>query len=223
MLKLGTINREEALRYMGFMGYTPDESIMSRIDTLEQELIRTAVPRLVWRTEDITRENGVLSAGGVVLRGKAIEEHLDGCGQAVFMAATLSIEADRLISRAQARDMADALILDALGSAGIEQICNKAEALIKEELAGKYMTWRFSPGYGDLPLETQTALSERLDISRRAGITVTDTLLMIPRKSVTAIIGVSDRPLPKRRTGCLCCSMRDKCNFRRKGVRCTDA
>lgn len=223
MLKLTAINRDEALRYMGFMGYTPDESIMSRIDALEQELIRTAVPRLVWRTEDITRENGVLSAGGVVLRGKAIEEHLDGCGQAVFMAATLSIETDRLISRAQARDMADALILDALGSAGIEQICNKSEALIKEELSGKYMTWRFSPGYGDLPLETQVALAERLDISRRAGITVTDTLLMIPRKSVTAIIGVSDSTLPKRRTGCLYCSMKDKCNFRRNGVRCTDA
>lgn len=223
MLSLGSINREEALRYMGFMGYTPDESLMSRIDALEQELIRTAVPRLVWRTEDIIRENGVLSAGGVVLRGKAIEEHLEGCDQAVFMAATLSIGADRLISRAQARNMADALMLDALGSAGIEQICDKSEALIKKELSGKYMTWRFSPGYGDLPLETQAALSERLDISRRAGITLTDTLLMIPRKSVTAIIGVSDRPLPERRMGCHYCSMMDKCNFRKNGVRCTDA
>ncbi len=222
-MKLNSIDRAEALRYMGYMGITPDSSMQSRIDLLEQELIKTAVPRFVWCVEEITRDDGVLSAGGVPLAGKAIAEHLDGCSHAVFMAATLSAQTDILISRAGKRDIADGLILDALGSAGIEQICNRVEELIKEELTDKFLTWRFSPGYGDFPLDTQTSLGSRLNISRRAGITITDTYLMIPSKSVTAVMGISDKPLPKRQSGCLYCSMKDKCNFRRNGVRCTDA
>lgn len=223
MLSLDSINRAEVLRYMGFRGNAPDKSFTQRIDALEQELIKAAVPRLVWRMEELVRCERGLYAGGLRLSGRDIEAHLDGCSHAVIMAATLSIEADRLIDRAQSRSLADALALDALGSAGIEQICGKAEDIIKNQLPEKYMTWRFSPGYGDFPIDIQKSLADILDAGRRIGLTVTDSCLMIPRKSVTAVIGVSDRPLPEKRRGCLYCKMRDKCNFRKNGVRCTDA
>ena len=223
MLTLENIDRAETLRYMGFHGSIPDKRFLERIDVMEKELIRTAVPRFVWKSEPLVSDGDVLSAGGVILAGNDIKAHLEECTHAVFMAATLSIQTDMLISRAQAVSMTDALILDALGSAGIEQICGKAELLINEKYPEKYMTWRYSPGYGDFPIESQSELAACLDAQRKIGLTVTESTLMIPKKSVTAIIGIADKPLPKKRSGCISCNMRDKCNFRKNGVRCTDA
>lgn len=223
MLTLENIDRAETLRYMGFQGSIPDKRFLERIDVMEKELIRTAVPRFVWRRERLIRTGDVLSAGGVILAGNDIKAHLEECTHAVFMAATLSIQTDMLISRAQAVSMTDALILDTLGSAGIEQICGKAELLIKEQLQGKYMTWRYSPGYGDFPIESQSELAALLDAQRKIGLTVTESSLMIPKKSVTAVIGIADKPLPQKRSGCTSCNMRDICNFRRNGVHCGNA
>lgn len=223
-LCLESPDRAEALRYMGFGEIVPEESFTARIDSAEKELIKTAAPRFIWRIFPVVRdEKGIISAGGIRLSGNAIAEHLEGCTEAVFMAATLSAQGDMFISRAKARSMTDALIADALASAGIEQICNKAESAIVKELQGKYTTWRFSPGYGDLPLDLQEDILSLLDAQRKIGLTVTDSSILIPTKSVTAIMGVSDKPLPKKRQGCAYCNMRDRCQFRRKGVHCGNA
>ena len=223
-LYLETIDRAEALRYMGFGDSEPEKSFMERIDSVERELIKTARPRFVWKVLSLSRdESGNCFAGGVTLTGKSIAEHLEGCTKAVLIAATLSSQCDMLIAKAQARSMTDALIADALASAGMEQICNKAERLIGQELGNKYMTWRFSPGYGDLPINLQENFITELDAHRRIGLTVTDSSILIPTKSVTAIIGISDTPLPKKRQGCEFCDMRDRCQLRRKGVHCGNA
>ncbi len=223
MLSLDSINRAEALRYMGFGAGVPDSLFLQRIDAMEKELIRTAVPRFVWKSEPLVSDGDVLSAGGIILAGNDIRAHLEGCTHVIFMAATLSIQTDMLILRTQTRNISDAHILDALAGAGVEQICEKAELLIKEQYPEKHMTWRYSPGYGDFPIELQSELAEYLDTQRKIGLTVTETSLMIPRKSVTAIIGIADKPLPEKRSGCISCNMRDICNFRRNGVHCGNA
>ena len=224
VLCLENVDRAEALRYMGYGDSEPDSNFSARIDTAEKELIKTARPRFIWKLLGISRKDEeCILAGGIRLTGKAICEHLGGCNEALFMAATLSSHCDMLIKKAQARSMTDALITDALASAGIEQICNKAELLIGKELGEKYMTWRFSPGYGDLPLDLQEDILSLLDAQRKIGLTVTDSSVLIPTKSVTAIIGVSEKPLPKNKQGCAYCNMRDRCQFRRKGVHCGNA
>lgn len=223
-LCLENVDRAEALRYMGYGDSEPDSNFSARIDMAEKELIKTARPRFIWKLLGISRKDEeCILAGGIRLTGKAICEHLGGCNEALFMAATLSSHCDMLIKKAQARSMTDALITDALASAGIEQICNKAELLIGKELGEKYMTWRFSPGYGDLPLDLQEDILSLLDAQRKIGLTVTDSSVLIPTKSVTAIIGVSEKPLPKNKQGCAYCNMRDRCQFRRKGVHCGNA
>lgn len=221
ILELEHIDREEAFRYMGFGNETPDESFLERVNAIEEKLIKTAKPRFIWRLMQLSRnEDGIYNAGSIKLNGISIAEHLKDCSEVVFMATTLSSQTDMLISRANAINMTDALIADALASAGIEQICNKAELLISRELKDKYMTWRFSPGYGDLPIQLQEDFVSMLDAQRKIGLTVTDSSMLIPTKSVTAIIGISDRPLPKKRQGCMICNMHDKCQFRKKGVHC---
>ena len=118
--------------------------------------------------------------------------------------------------------MAEALATDALCSAAIEQVCDKAEHEIFQVQKYEFRTWRFSAGYGDLPISLQKSLTEYLNAQRRIGLTVTDNFLMIPRKSVTAIIGVSDTPLKKHGTaGCSACNLRDRCNFADSG-RCSN-
>ena len=88
------------------------------------------------------------------------------------------------------------------------------------EAEGRFLTDRFSPGYGDLPLTAQRQLCEALDTGRRIGLSLSPSLLMIPGKSVTAILGISDEPKPLRRRGCESCSLFRTCMYRKEGRNC---
>ena len=118
------------------------------------------------------------------------------------------------------RDMAKALILDAAASAAVENVCDNLCADLAEALAPQYLTDRFSPGYGDLPLSQQKELFRLLDVTRRIGVSLSESGLMVPQKSVTALIGVSDHPQPKRSRGCETCTMFADCAYRKDGKNC---
>ena len=84
----------------------------------------------------------------------------------------------------------------------------------------KYLTGRFSPGYGDWPITVQPKVAAVLDTARRAGICVLNTNLMTPRKSVTAILGLSDHPVKGHLAGCGHCVLRTRCEYRKRGKTC---
>ena len=86
--------------------------------------------------------------------------------------------------------------------------------------AGRFLTDRFSPGYGDLPLSLQADFLRATDAGRKLGITVNDSFLMTPCKTVTAVIGLSERPQPARVRGCAHCNLRESCRLRQKGESC---
>ena len=79
---------------------------------------------------------------------------------------------------------------------------------------------RFSPGYGDLPLEIQKDLCRMLNASRRIGLTVSESMLMVPCKSVTAVIGIAEEPQDHRASGCEVCNLFRTCEFRKEGGTC---
>ena len=200
-LPLNEIDKQEALRYMGCPG-EPDAALLAVVSDCEEKLRRAVLPRVIYRVLPLSRENGALSAGGMVLSGEDIARHLAECDRIILMAATLSGQADQLIHRAGISDMTRSLAMDTLASAGIEQVCNRAEECFREQLPEAYFTWRFSPGYGDLPLALQPEILQLLDAQKRLGLTVTPEHILIPRKSVTAIIGLADHPLKKGARGC---------------------
>ena len=220
-MKLDPVSLEEAARYMGVRG-EPDEAVYGLLSRAD-EMVRTSLrPKYVYRetSVDLT-ENGVkLGCMDVSLTGKDISAHLSGCTHAVLLAATLSSEADKLIRQYSIRDMAFSLALDCVCSAAVEQVCEKAEEEIFASIDTPYRTWRFSPGYGDLPLELQSAVLAALNAQRRIGLTATANSLLIPSKSVTAIIGISDRPVRQGGSGCGSCNMRERCAFRKGGKSC---
>ncbi len=221
MIALDDIPGDEAARYMGVRG-EPDEQLLSLIEKGREMVLKAVRPQYVCREFNILeKEEGIVLAGTpLILPGQEIRKHLSGCSKAVLMAVTLSGEADKLIRQTAITDMALSLAIDSLCSAAVEKACDKAEEEIFSMIEAPYRTWRFSPGYGDLPLELQSDLAALLNAQRRIGLTVTSSSLLIPSKSVTAIIGVSDKPLGEKKKGCAVCSMRESCAYRRTGIRC---
>ena len=135
---------------------------------------------------------------------------------------TLGSEAEELIARRQVTSMGDALILDSAASAAIENVCRNFEEDLSalEEFSDRFLTDRFSPGYGDLPLGVQKDFCEFLNARRRIGLTVTDSYLLVPQKSVTAVTGLSGKPQIRKFSGCESCAVKGRCVFRKRGETC---
>lgn len=200
----------------------PAENIAGLLERCEKRVLDVIRPNYVYREAELEfTENGI-RAGDMneLLTGSDIARHLAGCTKAVLFAATLSAEADKLIRQAAVTDVAESFAIDCLCSAAVEQVCDAAEEEIFSVIEAPYRTWRFSPGYGDLPLGIQGSFLKMLNAQRRIGLTVTDSMLLIPSKSVTALIGISDAPVSRGKRGCGSCNMRERCAYRRGGKSC---
>ena len=212
---------DEALRYLG-AGAHPPEELRQQAAAVAEELAAQVQPRCTYKLFPLEQEESGFRLGGtdLVLSGQTAQRMLAQCDQAVLLACTLGTKFDAMVRSAQARNMARAVILDACGSALVEKGCDKAERDIAARFPGLYLTDRFSPGYGDLPLSLQPAICALLDTARRVGIHVTPSFLMNPSKSVTAVIGLSDRPQMACIRGCAWCVMRNTCTLRKGGKSC---
>lgn len=215
------VNIREALRYLGVRN-EPDAALLAEACTLAQELQQRCTPRWIWRMTGISRTGGSLSLTdmNLPLPGRTADRMLRECSRCAVMVCTLGVDFDTWSRRLQSRDMHRAVLLDALGSAWVESGCDAAEDEIRTRFPGMYLTDRFSPGYGDLPLECQSALLEALDAPRRLGVYATPSHMMIPQKSVTAVIGLADRPQMARIRGCAYCAMNKTCTLRKAGTPC---
>ncbi len=215
------IDVNEAIRYMGYRE-KPSDVEMTLIKDCCELLESEITPRYVYRVFDIepTADGVRLVGSSLVFKGKDIVDHLEGCEKCVLLCATASARADEIIRLKETQDMAQGYMTDCLASAAVESICNELEAELAKKLSGWYFTWRFSPGYGDFPLDIQPDIIETLNAGKRAGVSCTESLLLVPRKSVTAVIGLSSKPIENQRRGCAICSMSDKCEFRKKGTHC---
>ena len=219
------VQEQEVWRYAGYRG-GPDEQ-ESSLKILLQELIRDCMP--IFRYDVCYRrfplewnETDSLPVLPFTSESRALARCLQGSREAVMMAATIGIEADRRIARYERTDPTKALLLQAMGAERVETLCDLFcnEICREEAAAGNEITPRFSPGYGDLPLETQREFVRLLDCSRQIGISLNASLLMSPTKSVTAIFGI--RPAARDRhkevpQGCSLCAAKD-CQFRRQPV-----
>lgn len=220
------LEKKEILRYLGYrrkQELTPEMD--QQIQQLMLEVMQVANPRytfLIFPCQTVENEQQIQVIGtDLILEGKAIYNHLKRAKKVALLAATLGIEVERQIRKYELTEMSKALILDACCVEYIEKICELAECVIEQEVAEEQLVLnrRFSPGYGDLPIETQVKFLAVTDATKRLGINLTESFLMIPRKSVTAIIGLFDdetvaRPRRKK-TACNDCSMNKICEYRR--------
>jgi len=219
---LEKLNQKEALRYLGYGQSAPDSKVQDLLDECEEVLRSIAKPRFVYKVFDIeVMQEGVKVINtNLIMPGNSIKEHLEGCEKAVLMGVTISLDVDRLLRKTQVNDMAKAVIIDSLASVAVEQACNKVEEFIKIELAEYNQTWRFGVGYGDLPLNMQGDFLAVINASKQIGLSASKGDMLIPTKSVTAIIGLSKKDIVKTKRGCQTCNMKDSCTYRKKGGHC---
>jgi len=211
----------EVLRYMGCPPGQEDPATRALVQRCAAQMEQAARPRSVSRELRISiQDGGVRLESGFLLPGRDLARHLQGCGRAVLLAVTLSAQADALIRRAESRDMAQALALDCCATALVEEVCGRVEEEIHARYPGCFFPFRFSPGYGDLPLEVQNELLTLLDAPRKIGLCASADHILTPRKSVTALIGVSEQPVEQSVRSCRDCPGRESCQYRKSGGHC---
>ena len=175
------------------MGRTvPDGALAARVNELRDEALKIVRTAHIGRRFPIVEGNIVSGSVRLTITG-TLARHLADCHAAYLACGTLGAGFDAFQRRVSATSGADALIVQAIGAALIEKLMDEVEAEIRRELQpNETLVSRYSPGYGDFPLAAQRELLLLLDAPRKVGVSLTDTLLMVPSKSVSAIIGVQE-------------------------------
>lgn len=185
------IDAKETRRYAGLMKAKNFDERM--IESACQDAMLLASPKGSWLIYDYDCHTQTIKADPpFTITGTKIGQHLAGCDKVVMLAATVGETIEDTVSKRFADgSYTDSVLLDAAATAAVEQIADSMEKTIKQKTApmGYGMRWRFSPGYGDWPLEDQLDMI-RLTEAYKIGLSLSTSLMLIPRKSITAIIGL---------------------------------
>lgn len=208
---------KEAIRYLGYGSHAVDDQTFALIADSFQSLQPVVNKRSIYRIFVLEyADDHEIRFGNLKVESKSLGKNLLGCDKIVLFGATLGVGVDQLITRTSLRDMAKAVTLQACAAALLEEYCDECQASIGKEMKkdGRYLRPRFSPGYGDFSIEHQKNLMQMLDCAKNIGLTMTDSFMMSPTKSVTAVIGASTLDVRCHTKGCEVCDKKD-CLYRR--------
>lgn len=195
---------KEVARYLGYRrAAPPDADVSALMEKAAGEMQAVMKAQAVFEVFNLTVDNPtseVVSTGSntvklrfadVTLHSRDLGRNLAGCSQVALLAATIGPQVDALIRRHSSLDPVYASILQATGAMFIEELVDLVNSEIKKIAAkqGLKTKPRYSPGYGDVPLEVQKDFFRLLPCTR-IGLTLMDTLIMAPEKSVTAFVGL---------------------------------
>ena len=189
------VNKSEIYRYLGYKtGMDLPKEIENAVEEILDNVLKQSVPKVCYKYFE-TKVGEQIDFGFMSVESKALASNLENCTETVIFGATIGIYTDRQIQKEQILSPARALIYQAVGATVVEAVCDDFNEWIrqKEKEKGRDICPRFSPGYGDVSLSIQKSIFQELSLAKLAGITLTDSLLMIPEKSVTAIIGIKNK------------------------------
>lgn len=211
--------KREALIYLGYKNKTPDAKTEKVLEECILEISNLNSAKYIYRIYDIsqTDENVVFEGTTLKFKSKDFSKHISSSKKAAIICATLGAQVDFLINKYNKTDIFRALVFDACASAYIEDVCDRAQDEIFEiaEKEGYKITPRFSPGYGDMPINLQSKIIKITNAQKLINLTATSDCVLIPTKSVTAFLGFTKENITSCTNKCLLCNFRDKCNFRR--------
>lgn len=216
---------KQVAKYLGYGSKVPEEKTMADMIAIANELERSV--KAAWTYGNYILEQDetgpvMLAGTAVELNGKSIKRTLKDCKEVYIMACTLGVQGDRLIEMKKMLSPTQGMIADACASVLVEAYADHCQEEIEAKLPEtSTLTFRYAPGYGDLPLAANKEILELLKAEKRIGIHLTDSMLMTPRKSIVAILGVLE---DKKRKGknhrcgkqsCDACELSDDCPARK--------
>lgn len=184
------MNKAEILRYLRTNSKVQDKQLLNLIDEEMALVNKTVTPKSIYGIFDCTVTDDMLIIGDFQFKSTRLAENLKGCKKVAVLAATIGTEGDRLL-RTYANEGARLVIMQAVLASKIEEVCDTVQQSIEAENKVKTRN-RYSPGYFDLDISEQQKIFTLLEITKRCGITLTDTFQMIPTKSVTAFTGIEE-------------------------------
>ncbi len=198
-----SIDREEVLRYLEYKGQDIDNNLIEIIEECRNITKDRINPRYTFRVYSIKQKyKGIIELEGtnLILESNDLYEILKDCNECILMAATLGINIEKDIKKYSCTELTKGIIIDSCATTAIEEVCDRVQNEIENNILknGQYLTFRYSPGYGDLSIEKNTEILTILNGQKEIGLTITNSGIMIPRKSVIAIIGITDKKVEQR-------------------------
>ncbi len=208
------LDRKEVLRYLGCR---TENALLERMAVQAEKLVlQAAAPVHVFRRTAIRVEDDTTHVGTTALVSRDLAAHLNGCREVYLLALTLGPGIDRLIRRSEVADPPMVPVLQACAAVYTEFCADEIQKSLEAQAGrcGLYLRPRYSPGYGDFSLEYQRFFFDSLEITKRIGVFLTDSFLMIPCKSITAVLGLSEKGTQCHVGKCMSCKL-NKCPFRK--------
>lgn len=204
------MDEREAFRYAGCM--PESDTVHPLFDQCKAEIAGSLSYQVCYLPLDVCVTGNSCDFGSFEVISADLARNLDGCAKAVVFAATVGVGIDRLIAKYSVLSPTKALLLDAIGTERIESLCDRFCDDMEREyrLSAKP---RFSPGYGDLDLSFQKELFSVLNCRKHIGLSISDSLMMSPSKSVTGIVGLCETECREPSRKCDSCGNRE-CAFR---------
>ena len=173
-----------------------DPGTKNLLDKIGREALSLIEPQGIYEIFPILSrtEEKINIKENLVIHSKQVSKLLAKCQRSVLLACTIgSALGARVLEYEKNGELQKAATLDAFGSELADEAAdylNKAAAWQRSRITSK-MTMRYSPGYGDWNLEVQPEILALLD-AKQIGLTSNASHILIPEKSVTAIVGIQD-------------------------------
>lgn len=206
---------KEAIRYLGYKNHRVDKNTLELIGESFQELDSIATKRMIYKNSTLNMDKNYIYIANMKIESNDLRKNLLGCEEVIILGATLGIQVDYLIHRYTKNEIAKAVVLQACAAAYLEEYLDswQEEKRVEYGIEGKYLRPRFSPGYGDFNIKHQENIIRILDSAKTIGLSMTESYMLTPTKSVTAIIGIGKEKNSYFFEGCAICEKRD-CEFR---------
>jgi hypothetical protein len=201
------LDRNEVARYLGYGTSPLSTEIETLVSQCEGQLLKGMLPRHLGRRLALSELPSFDS--------RDLGRHLQNCKEVWLIVVTLGSEADRLLRVWSAQHIGKAAVGQACAATLMDQCCDEYLSELEQKLSeGEYLLPPYSPGYGDFSLSWQGALLHLLDAGRRIGVSLTEGGMLVPEKTVTAVVGITNAPTERCKQSCLACEKKD-CQFRK--------
>lgn len=213
------IRLNEVRHFLGYYHIEPDERVNALIDGCIREELAAATPQGIYSVFEIARTDteNTLDLTFAKVKSRDLSRNLAECHHCILFAATIGPKVDQLIMKASRLDPLKGCILQAVGAMLVESYCDLLNEQLRTdfEAIGCRLRPRFSPGYGDFSLKHQTDIFHSIRADKTIGLTLMDSGIMAPSKSVTAVIGLyqpEEQKTADYLPGCNLCDVCSKCH-----------